>query len=155
MLRVDLGALVIYDSQECIVIEANASVARLRQLAGGHDTWIDVPSAAAAGLLRLISQPAPADATPSGVFTSEQLAGARQRELHLLEVRNGLDTPDLSRPGMCASSLTERRAAKARGTWRQYPHTVELGPGVHRRRTARTHRSPRGEQRRQAPQRVR
>jgi putative transposase len=114
MLRVDLGALVVYDGQECTVIEANASVARLRQLVGGHDTWIDVPSAAAAGLLRPISEPAPADATPSGVFTSEELAGARQREFHLLEVRNGLDAPDLSRPGMCASSLTERRAAKAR-----------------------------------------
>ena len=103
MLRVKLGALVVYDGQECTVIEANASAARLRQMVGGHDVWIDVPSAAAAGLLRLISEPAPAEATPSGVFTSEELVGARQRELHLLEVRNGPDPPDPSRPAMCAS----------------------------------------------------
>src|ERR1700728_1846318 len=114
MLRVNLGALVVYDGRECTVIEANASAARLRQIVGGHDAWIDVPSAAAAGLLRLTTEPAPAEATPSGVFTNEELADARQREFHLLEVRNGLDAHDSSRPGMSASLLTERRAAKAK-----------------------------------------
>ena len=115
MLRVDLGALVAsMTARSALSSKQNASVARLRQLVGGQDTWIDVSSAAAAGLLRPTSEPAPADVTPSDVFTSDELAVARQREFHLLEVRNGLDAPDLSLPGMCASSLTERRAAKAR-----------------------------------------
>lgn len=120
MLRLNLGDLIDWKDEEYVIAAASPRGTLAQRLADGERVWLDIPTLAARGELRVTGPQRSREddrLAEAEAFTAEDVEKARWWEPHLNEVMYGVADPDDSsltpRPGYESPSKMKRRELKA------------------------------------------